>query len=83
MPDVFRPTGWCKCYGSVFSAHTHSLGAEAHPAQEAIVGHPWEEDLVILLGAKGCFQHGQSQVFDSEEVGPPKYEILQNNSNCM
>lgn len=59
MPDVFRPTVWCKCYSSVFSAHTRSLGAETHPAQEAIVGHPWEEDLVILSGAKGCFQRGQ------------------------
>ena len=61
----------------------HSLSTEADLAQGAIMGHPWEEDLFILSGVKGHFQHGKSQAFDSEEVGYPKYEILQNINNCI
>lgn len=45
----------------------HSLSTEADLAQGAIMGHPWEEDLFILSGVKGHFQHGKSQAFDSEE----------------
>lgn len=58
-------------------------GAEAGPARGAIMGHPSEEELFLLLEVKWHCQHGQSQAFESEEVGYPKYEILQYINKCI
>lgn len=60
-----------------------SLGTEAGLAQGAVMGHPSEEELFLLSEVKWHCQHGDSQAFESKEVGYPKYEILQYLNRCI
>lgn len=55
----------------------YSLGVEVGPSRGAIVGHLSEEELFLLSEVKLYCQYGQSQTFESEEIGYLKDEILQ------